>query len=585
MFTSMKKSYSFRTKLIASILFIVAALLLCTITIISSMVNWEVSHLNENFTKSAFMKTDAELTVMTEELNRDFSRLSSEIGKYVLNLGKSQKLSYIKDKIKIGQVFDRYTNYDLICLITGSNAIISSPGRHFMDTEASEELFKGKLFQGLVDPKEKYGCASLAEFTGYTESANWQDTDIIYFTKKFYSQRKSYTLVIGLRESQIHQTFLQLEQKVNKVYLLNGNGIVLSSSHSAERGSRLGYYKNNMPLSFNRQLDSEEYQIMSYPLSNYGWTILSQYPTSEYRSNINKVTTQIFLVSSVCIVLMGIVIYAIVRRLSAPLYALSRRLQRFSMDGKEMEPPEKTYLLELDILNENFSKMTHDIAELMRIQAEEHKKKNQLRMQALMAQINPHFMSNTLNIAKSMAEFSGSDNVAVLLQHICGYISPAFRVAKNRWTYGEEYTFLKDYIYILEIRFAANLKIRTNFAPELRDAYVPRFLVQPLIENCVFHGMEQRKTLEIDVSIQKSHSGQVLLSVHDNGSGMSESILAEKQQMLLDYNEEAPVEHEKRIGMFNVKQRLSIYYPQSHSFTIWSEPGKGTKIDITIPFA
>lgn len=580
----MRKSCSFRKKLILSILSIVSLLLLCSILIISTMVNREFSRLNENYSVSAFMKTGAELKVMMEDVLRDFTRIFTTGDKNLRQVDKSSYLSYVKAKIKISQLFDLYVNYDLVALIADNSFFVSAPGKNFVAKDESDELYQSALYQQLLQAKDGYGTAALSEFMGYADFKSKLDPQILYFTKRFSSGGKRYTLVIGVQESQIRQTYLQLVQEANKVFLVDGAGRVLSSSETSAINTTLHYYEAGMKPSFDKEIDGQEYQVMSYSLGIYDWTIINQYPTAEYHSNVNRVTTQIFLVSAICILLMALVIYAIVRKISSPLYALSRGLQQFSADGMEISPPAKTYVTEIDILNENFSAMTHDIAALMRLQQEEQKKKNRLRMQALMAQINPHFISNTLSIAKTMAELSGSENVSILIRHIIGYISPAFRIGKNRWTYAEEYTFLQDYIYILEIRFAARLKLTVNFDPKLRNQLVPRFLVQPLIENSVFHGMDQYKTLEIQVEMVHVADNTVRISVTDNGIGIAPEILNEKQQMLLNYREEAPVEHDQCIGILNVKQRLSLYYPGTHQFELWSVPGQGTRIVITIPY-
>lgn len=588
----MKKSRSFRNKLLLSILAIISITLMIGTILIVSLVKKELFEQNERYTLSAFVKTETELDNKQDRIENDYVSLSSALTNTgILRNDISDYLNYTKSLIQVSRIFDQYLDYDLIGLVSEDMAIVSSPSRSFSVHTKTEALFHSPLYTQLVEKRPRYGTAYLYEFTGIADTEkfpqSFRQSRILYFTKSFVSDQKTYTLVLGMKEDVLHQMYLHLEQGSNSIYVVNRDGIILSSSNREQFQSQLSYFTNpeNRQQSYKMQLNDVEYQIIQYPLHTFDWTIVNQYPTMEYMRDVNRMSYLIVVIFLCCLLAVGAAVTIIIRRLSRPLDDLSHRLQNFSSTGlsSAIQPPKKTDINEFEILNSSFCKMAADIQKLVAMQKAEEEKKNQLRIQALMAQINPHFICNALNTVKVMADISGAQNVATMIQHICQYISPAFRTNKNRWTYAEEYSFLLDYVYILEIRFNARLEIECQFDPSIQEETLPRFLIQPLIENSVFHGMNRESILKISVSVQKTEGQWVQILVSDNGIGFTPEQLQKERQVLLHFEEDAPVKVSTGIGLQNIKQRLNSYYPGRHTFEIESIPDQETTIKIQIP--
>lgn len=586
----MRQASSFQKKMIEYILIIVSITLAVGTVLVVSLVKRKLSEQNERYTLSAFVKTDVELENQKQKMDTDFIRISSALTQDGLpDFISTSGLPYTKSLVKISNLFDQFLDYKVIGLFAGGSAIISSPVRSFSVHYENDPVFDSPLYKNVLQGDKNYGTAYMYEFVekgDIRESSFWHSR-IVYFRKTFLYGGQRYYLVIGLDENVIHQSFLHLEQGFNSIYIVGEKNEVLSSNHAEMFRQPLSYapLPDSDRASYKMTLEGTEYQIIPQALNLYDWSIINQYPTSEYMRDVNRMSVFIITIFIGCLIAVAACVALVIHRISSPLNELSERLKSFSSTG--LRSPQNQMntgnIVEFDILNNSFLQMADDIQLLVEKQKEEEEKKNQFRIQALMAQINPHFICNALNTVKVMAEISGTPNVATMISHICQYISPAFRTNKNRWSYAEEYAFLEDYIYILEICFSAKIEIISSFDSSIGGCILPRFLIQPLIENSISHGMPRSRTLKIEVSVRRADAGWVVIKVSDNGIGFTPEELAEKRQMLSDFRQDTVADLQAGIGLQNIKQRLNHYYPDRHEFELDSAQDVRTSVTIRIP--
>lgn len=585
----MRKTCSFQRKMIEYILVIVSITLAVGTALVVSLVKRELSEQNEKYTLSAFVKTDVELENQKKKMDTDFIRLLSALTQNgIPDTENTLTLPYTKSLIKISNLFDEYLDYKMIGLFTDHVSVICSPNRSFSVHYSSDPVFSTPLYDNILYGEKDYGTAYFHEFIddNYKGESTFWFSKIIYFRKPFTYMGQTCYLIIGLDETTIHQTFLHLEQGYNSVYVIGAEEEILSSSHSDMFRKPMDYpiQWESGQASYRETLDGTEYQIIPYALDIYDWSIVNQYPTSEYTREVNQMSIVIVAIFIGCLIAVAASVSLTIHRVSSPLNELSERLKSFSATGLRAPQVLRTNNIEeFEILNSSFLQMTDDIQRLVSRQKEEEEQKNKFRIQALMAQINPHFICNALNTVRVIAEISGIRNVAAMISHICHYISPAFRITRNRWTYREEYAFLEDYIYILEICYTAKIEIACSFDDSIGDCLLPRFLIQPLIENSISHGMPQDRTLTIGVALEKARDGQVKIAVSDNGIGFSPEELDSKRKQLDNFSRDTAQDIHAGIGLQNIKQRLNLYYPECHSFEIQSIQNQGTVITIRIP--
>jgi two-component system LytT family sensor kinase len=190
-------------------------------------------------------------------------------------------------------------------------------------------------------------------------------------------------------------------------------------------------------------------------------------------------------------------------------------------------------------------------------------------MDALTAQINPHFLFNTLNTVSSLIRYDPDTARGVVIK-LSNILRRLLRKHETFVPLQEELDFIDDYLDIEVARFGRdNLVIQKQIDDKTLDAFVPSMLLQPIVENALKHGLAS-KLGGGELTIRtESHDSRVIISVEDNGVGISKERMAQV--------------FENGIGISNVHERLRVLYGSDFRMDISSEEGEGTRIRIEVP--
>ena len=190
------------------------------------------------------------------------------------------------------------------------------------------------------------------------------------------------------------------------------------------------------------------------------------------------------------------------------------------------------------------------------------------RLAALTSQINPHFLFNTLNSVSSLIR-TNPDQARIMVVKLSKVLRRLLRKHENFATLRDELTFIEDYLSIEVMRFGDKLRFERDVAEDTLDMLVPSMLLQPLVENCIKHGLSSKVeggTIRIRTGRAEA---KLSVLVEDDGVGIPESKLA----TLL----------ERGIGVSNVNERLKVLFGNEYRMWIDSQPGHGTRIQIEVP--
>ncbi len=204
---------------------------------------------------------------------------------------------------------------------------------------------------------------------------------------------------------------------------------------------------------------------------------------------------------------------------------------------------------------------------------------------ALLLQINPHFLNNTLEIISGLAA-QGKNNEVM---NVSIYLGKMMRYSLNTQSdvvkLSEEISYIRSYTDILKVRYEDAITIEIVEDPETRNLPIIKFILQPLVENAVKYSFIEKTTAEIFIKTEKVNN-QIKIMVEDNGTGMSEEVIADLWGEETD-NEALSVlvSMGNSIGLRNVLGRLKLYYGKNFSYKITSEKNAGTKITLCINVA
>ena len=229
-----------------------------------------------------------------------------------------------------------------------------------------------------------------------------------------------------------------------------------------------------------------------------------------------------------------------------------------------------------------FNKMSASIIEsIEQIKTMENDKRD-LEIKSLKAQINPHFLYNTLNVIKYMALIIKANNIVDCITALGNILLPLYKDFNISCSINEEINYVKNYIKIMNYRFGERIKVDLIIPDALQKCEILRFILQPLIENSLSHGAgSDRKIINIDITAEEI-DGVVQLNIEDNGTGMNQEKLAEVRELLLNASKQDNI-RENRVGLSNVQRRLKLHYGENYGMVISSEMGTGTLVTLNFP--
>lgn len=235
-------------------------------------------------------------------------------------------------------------------------------------------------------------------------------------------------------------------------------------------------------------------------------------------------------------------------------------------------------LAELNHLCDAFNRMVEKIR-LLTTQIEvKERQRAQAEIDSLQAQINPHFLSNTLNSIKMMAALVGADSIRKMTNALMSILTESFSSNGTLTSLDKEIANLEHYLYIMKVRFGDNFEMIFEIPGEIKALHLMKMLLQPILENAILHGIrsiDRKGDLKLAGWRQDQ---QLYLEVSDNGVGMSPETL----QSIWE-NQAHPHKGLHGIGIRNVHERIRLNYGEPYGLTIMSAPAQGTVVTLVLP--
>ncbi|MDR6718511.1 two-component system sensor histidine kinase YesM [Paenibacillus sp. 2003] len=327
--------------------------------------------------------------------------------------------------------------------------------------------------------------------------------------------------------------------------------------------------------------------LFMYQSSTFtGWRTVGVFPTKDSISEVRQI--QFYVVSFVFVVcLFGLSASSwFSRSIAQPIFRLMSYMRR-AETGNLRPGRWSDRADEIGMLGNSYNRMLAQIRQLISLNELRERQKRDAEMRSLQEHIKPHFLYNTLDTIHWMARKEGAEDVSGMV----GALSRLFRIGLSK---GQDYIplhseieHMTSYMQIQQTRYRDRLQYTLNIPEELRDLFVLKLLLQPLIENAIYHGIKGRRGPgHIRVEARLEHN-RLLLTVQDNGAGMSNERLAEMQQLLeaplASLEASSPGMTGKSYGMLNVQARLRLSFGDEYGIVLESQEGEGTNVTIIHP--
>ncbi|MBV9788541.1 MAG: sensor histidine kinase, partial [Chloroflexi bacterium] len=238
---------------------------------------------------------------------------------------------------------------------------------------------------------------------------------------------------------------------------------------------------------------------------------------------------------------------------------------------------------EITELGMSFNIMVGKIKELLAAKLEEHENLKKAELRVLQAQINPHFLYNTLDAIIWMAEAKRSDQVVELVRVLSRFFRITLSKGKDWITIRDEVEHIESYLAIQKMRYRDILDYRIDMPNDLCDGQMLKLTLQPLVENALYHGIKNKRNGGMIVVRGRRLDGNLLqIQIEDNGIGMMQEQLAQTRALLNTPFDNAVI-GENGYGINNVNQRIKLYYGQQYGLAIESKYRHGTCVSLVIP--
>lgn len=325
------------------------------------------------------------------------------------------------------------------------------------------------------------------------------------------------------------------------------------------------------------QLNSKQ-EFFCVRQNHYNLTAYSMMPQTVLQQNQRNLQMNLILIAVLMIAAATILTFFISRGLTRPLEMLMDTIQQIGEGNTEL----RAAIVKNDEIGElgkEFNEMLDQMEVLKRQEYQAKQLLSQAEYKALQAQINPHFLYNTLDTMASIAEVRNCPEVSRLSQSLANIFRYSLNMKNPFSTVEQEIAHLKNYIYVMDMRMHDNIQYTFQIEEETLKSKLPRISLQPLVENAINHGLRNKRgAKEVCVRIW-IEDGNLMICVADNGVGMESSeINASLQRNEIDY-----VEQGNSIGLHNINARLKMLYGDQYGLRIDSVLEEGTKVFMILP--
>lgn len=389
-------------------------------------------------------------------------------------------------------------------------------------------------------------------------------------------------LMIEFDEIILNHSYSELEgEEKEEVFICDSNGQIVSHSDK----SKIGHYINDKPYTEEvlektdgyLEYFSEENRLAIFStIDDNGWKVIKTIATDNLYQEINELQKFLAIIGFIYSLLIIIFMIFFSVRYTEPMFKMMNVIKEVEKGNFSARMPIKGKD-EIGHLGYSLNNMIDEMENLIEKLIKEEKEKKEVELEALHAQINPHFLHNTLNTIKWMAKIQGNKSVSKAITSLVKLLRISTNLGKDKITLSEELDYLKNYMVIQRLRFNENINLQFEIDKSCLNLKVPKLILQPIVENSIIHGLEKEIfELKIKIKIYKAEEN-ILLEIIDNGPGINKETIENIFENKDDHNKFS------QVGLNNVDKRIKLYFGREYGLEIKSKIDLGTKIIIKLP--
>lgn len=441
----------------------------------------------------------------------------------------------------------------------------------------SELIYGNKELDNFIESgySNKFSVPNTFPFN-YENPDYEKKTNITYFSR--YLDKENYSLlgylIINIKKKNL---FTNIDDYCNGVFdstfIVDQNGNLIYKIGNIDYDKAMLEKVNNDTV----KVKNEKYIEFNNVIEAYPeWRVIGLISLDSLNKNLNTIKVLIYCIGVFSIIVVLFISHITSRKITDPIYDITKAMNKFE-NGEWPDKLEAKTEDELKYLIISFNKMIHNMKNLVEqiYKEEEENKKLEVesmktQLDLLQSQINPHFIHNTLNTINYLAIKNNQGEIRELIQSFNSLLRQSISTSKKLITLKEELTCTQNYLKIQKYRYGDIVKLVCNIPEKLNNCLIPKLILQPLIENSLYHGIVPKGyagTIIIDILPQKDF---ISIKIIDDGVGIGKKKATHK-----GFN---------GISLDNISERLRLYFGSEYDLKIYSKIGIGTCIEFSIPY-
>lgn len=378
------------------------------------------------------------------------------------------------------------------------------------------------------------------------------------------------------------------EKQENFICIINDKGELVYEQQNGKERFAFDEKENRQKLNtalermkescFRLNYRGEKYLVTRTDMKTTGWTLVSMVPYKSVMAETMAISGVMILAVVITLIVTLLLLNRILTGVVKPLKKLEKYMVQVNPDNMDQRMEILTDD-EIGHLSMKFNQMMDRIRNLKEQVIEEQEDKRKYELQALQAQINPHFLYNTLDSIIWMAETNDSNIVAMTEA-----LAKLFRISLNKGneeiSLERELEHVKNYLIIQSMRYADKFTYEISVYPGVERCRTIKLILQPIVENCIYHGIKKKRgTGKITIRAYRREQN-LIIEVSDDGCGMPKEIC---RKILSDEIESENISG-SGIGVKNVNERIQLRFGKKYGLSYSSEEGVGTTVTYVLPY-
>lgn len=572
---------SMRTKFLA--MFVAGVMLTLSIAMVVSYakVNTVYMNINDRITKAEFDQMSGDIIKLLQETDLLANQLllSREAFRQLVryqNLSVAERSAAVNElSYETVQITTHYDHVDSVYIHVNREWFLAMSQKHTRQFFDAKPEWPAPAVLAVLEQAQPTlqvaGGFSTVDFP-----LSMDPTPYLMLYREIINARGTSVIVINLKESALFEIYSgYLKDGLRSVRILDREGRIVSSVDKTELGAWLEEVKG-MDLSREGTLSTRDTVTNFTPVGDTGLVIVSTLPVAVYTSQLTSIRNTLLVIYAVSMLATSLVFSGWINRRLKPLKALNQGMEQAGRGNYRCALP-VTGNDELSELTVHFNNMLTALEELDQKNREAALEMREKELTALRNEINPHFLYNTLNTVKCMADMEGNKDISRCVVALGGIIAPLYKQKSSAWSLREELKLVEKYLEIMNIRYGDGIFCEMRVPDNFLDVRIMRFLLQPIVENSILHGFENRGYAGRIIIAVERRDKDICIIVEDDGEGIS----VENLQKL---NRELQMGRENGgVGMLNVSRRITLRHGPEYGIHLEAAPSGGLITYITLP--